>query len=122
MKVAISGAGVAGPALAYWLHRNGHDPTLIERAPQFRTGGYVIDFWGVGYRVAQRMGLEDDIRNAGYQVQSLRSVGQAGQIRASLSVEGIRLQPQAASSPACLAAILLRRSMRHRRPCRDTLW
>ncbi|BBX32839.1 hypothetical protein MMAG44476_08516 [Mycolicibacterium mageritense DSM 44476 = CIP 104973] len=90
MKVAISGAGVAGPALAYWLHRTGHEPTLIERAPQFRTGGYVIDFWGVGYRVAQRMGLEAAIRSAGYQVQTLRSVGPDGRARSSLSVDGFR--------------------------------
>ena len=46
MKIVISGAGVAGPALAHWLHRTGHEPTLIERAPHFRTGGYAIDFWG----------------------------------------------------------------------------
>ena len=63
---------------------------LIERAPHFRTGGYVIDFWGVGYRVAQRMGLEAAIRDAGYQMQSLRSVGPDGQIQASLSVDGFR--------------------------------
>src|SRR6476620_9629362 len=75
MKIAISGAGVAGPALAHWLHRTGHEPTLIERAPRFRTGGYVIDFWGVGYQVAQRMGIEAAIREAGYQVQSIRSIG-----------------------------------------------
>ena len=67
MKIAISGAGVAGPALAHWLHRSGHEPTLIERAPHFRTGGYVIDFWGVGYRVAQLMGIEAAIREAGRQ-------------------------------------------------------
>lgn len=90
MKIAISGAGVAGPTLAYWLYKTGHVPTLIERAPRFRTGGYVIDFWGVGYRVAQRMGLEADIRNAGYQVQSLCSVGPDGRIRARLSVDGFR--------------------------------
>jgi 2-polyprenyl-6-methoxyphenol hydroxylase-like FAD-dependent oxidoreductase len=89
MKIAISGAGVAGPTLAYWLHRTGHEPTLIERAPHFRTGGYVIDFWGVGYRVAQRMGLEAAIRDAGYQMQSLRSVGPDGQIQASLSADGL---------------------------------
>lgn len=90
MRIAISGAGVAGPTLAFWLRRIGHEPTLIECAPHFRTGGYVIDFWGVGYRVAQRMGLESDIRNAGYQVQWLRSVGSNGEIRASLSVDGFR--------------------------------
>jgi 2-polyprenyl-6-methoxyphenol hydroxylase-like FAD-dependent oxidoreductase len=90
MKIAISGAGVAGPSLAYWLHRTGHEPTLIERAPQFRTGGYVIDFWGVGYRVAQLMGIEAAIRDAGYQVQSIRSVGAGNKIRASLGVEAFR--------------------------------
>ena len=90
MKIAISGAGVAGPALAHWLHRAGHEPTLIERAPQFRTGGYVIDFWGVGYHVAQLMGIEAAIRDAGYQVQSIRSVGPDGLVRASLDVEAFR--------------------------------
>ena len=73
MKIAISGAGVAGPALAYWLHRTGHEPTLIERAPRFRTGGYVIDFWGVGYDVAEKMGISEAIHDAGYQVESIRS-------------------------------------------------
>jgi 2-polyprenyl-6-methoxyphenol hydroxylase-like FAD-dependent oxidoreductase len=90
MKIAISGAGVAGPSLAHWLHRTGHRPTLIERAPQFRTGGYVIDFWGVGYRVAQLMGIEAAVLDAGYQVQSLRSVGPDNQIRASLGVDAFR--------------------------------
>jgi 2-polyprenyl-6-methoxyphenol hydroxylase-like FAD-dependent oxidoreductase len=90
MRIAISGAGVAGPALAYWLHRTGHQPTLIERAPRFRTGGYVIDFWGTGYRVAQKMGIETTVCDAGYQIESLRSVGGGGQIRAEVRVDAIR--------------------------------
>ncbi len=90
MKIAISGAGVAGPALAYWLDRTGHEPTLIEQAPRFRTGGYVIDFWGVGYLVAERMGISDAIQDAGYQVESIRSVGSDGRIQASLGVDGFR--------------------------------
>ena len=40
--------------LAYWLRRIGHVPTLIENAPQLRTGGYLIDFWGPGYDVAEK--------------------------------------------------------------------
>jgi 2-polyprenyl-6-methoxyphenol hydroxylase-like FAD-dependent oxidoreductase len=87
MRIAISGAGVAGPTLAYWLCRAGHQPTLIETAPQLRTGGYVIDFWGLGYQVAQRMGLEPVIRELGYEVQSIRSVGCDGNIKASLDVD-----------------------------------
>lgn len=90
MKIAISGAGVAGPTLAYWLHRSGHEPTLIERAPRFRTGGYVIDFWGTGFRVAQRMGIEATVRELGYQVQSIRSARPDGRTRASLGVDGFR--------------------------------
>jgi 2-polyprenyl-6-methoxyphenol hydroxylase-like FAD-dependent oxidoreductase len=78
MKIAISGAGVAGPALAYWLLRSGHEPTLIERAPHFRTGGYVIDFWGVGYTVAERMGILREVRDAGYIVGELRIVDEHG--------------------------------------------
>ena len=90
MKVAISGAGVAGTALAYWLHRTGHTPTLIEQAPAFRTGGYMIDFWGVGYRVAKKMGIEDQLLDAGYEIQQLRSVDSDGKVKAELPVEGIR--------------------------------
>jgi 2-polyprenyl-6-methoxyphenol hydroxylase-like FAD-dependent oxidoreductase len=90
MRVAISGAGVAGTTLAYWLHRIGHTPVLIEQAPQFRTGGYMIDFWGVGYRVAQRMGIEDHIRDAGYEMDRVRSVGQDGSNQAELDVEVFR--------------------------------
>ncbi|BBA86733.1 MULTISPECIES: FAD-binding domain [Mycobacterium] len=90
MKVAISGAGVAGAALAHWLHRTGHTPTLIERAPKFRTGGYMIDFWGVGYQAAKRMGIEDPVRAAGYQIERLRSVGSRGEVKADLNVDVFR--------------------------------
>ncbi|MDX1883365.1 FAD-binding domain [Mycolicibacterium sp. 120270] len=90
MKVAISGAGVAGPAFAHWMHRAGHEVTLIEAAPHFRTGGYVIDFWGLGYTIAERMGIEADIRKVGYQVREVRAVGADGRVRARLGVDPIR--------------------------------
>lgn len=57
MKIAINGAGIAGPTLAYWLYRYGHEPVLIERASSLRSGGYIIDFWGPGYEVASMMGI-----------------------------------------------------------------
>jgi 2-polyprenyl-6-methoxyphenol hydroxylase-like FAD-dependent oxidoreductase len=78
MKIVISGAGIAGTALAYWLHRSGHEVVLVERAPQFRTGGYIIDFWGVGYTVAERMGILPEVRNAGYSVHEVRIVDDRG--------------------------------------------
>jgi 2-polyprenyl-6-methoxyphenol hydroxylase-like FAD-dependent oxidoreductase len=90
MRIAISGAGVAGAALAHWLHRTGHTPTLIEQAPRFRTGGYMIDFWGVGYQVAKRMGIEDRVRAAGYEIQRLHSVGSRGEVKADVDTEVFR--------------------------------
>ncbi|BCM21020.1 FAD-binding domain [Mesorhizobium sp. J8] len=76
--VLISGGGIAGPALAFWLAAAGFRPTLIERAPQLRTGGYVIDFWGLGYDIASWMGLEADINRVGYHVREMRIVGENG--------------------------------------------
>ncbi len=74
MKIAISGAGIAGVTLAYWLVRSGHEPILIEKAPRLRTGGYVIDFWGVGLAVAERMGLLSQVLEAGYTQREVRFV------------------------------------------------
>jgi 2-polyprenyl-6-methoxyphenol hydroxylase-like FAD-dependent oxidoreductase len=74
MRVLISGAGVAGPTLAYWLVHFGFQPTLVEVAPHLRTGGYIIDFWGAGFDIAERMGLLPQIRSRGYKVQELRVV------------------------------------------------
>jgi 2-polyprenyl-6-methoxyphenol hydroxylase-like FAD-dependent oxidoreductase len=78
MKVLISGAGIAGPTLAYWLLRYGFEPTIVERAPSLRTGGYIVDFWGVGFEVAARMGLVDEIKARGYDVQEVRVVDAEG--------------------------------------------
>src|SRR6201747_2594375 len=55
--VLISGASVAGPALAFWLERYGYDVTVIERAPAPRPGGYAVDFRGASLKVLDRMGL-----------------------------------------------------------------
>lgn len=57
MRVAINGAGIAGTALAYWLYELGHEVLLVERAPELRTGGYVLNLWGVGYDAMEKMGL-----------------------------------------------------------------
>ena len=76
--VLISGAGIAGPTLAFWLKAAGFKPTLIERAPALRTGGYVIDFWGLGYDIAERMGLEGNINRVGYHVREMRIVDDRG--------------------------------------------
>lgn len=85
MKILISGAGIAGPTLAYWLTQYGLDVTLVEKSPQLRTGGYVIDFWGAGFDIADRMGLLPEIVRKGYKVQKLRVVDRTGKRIAGFS-------------------------------------
>jgi 2-polyprenyl-6-methoxyphenol hydroxylase-like FAD-dependent oxidoreductase len=87
MKIAINGAGIAGPTLAYWLRRSGHEPLLIEESPQLRRGGYVIDFWGVGYDIAEKMGLLPRIRELGYQVREVRFADRRGRAKGGFSVD-----------------------------------
>jgi 2-polyprenyl-6-methoxyphenol hydroxylase-like FAD-dependent oxidoreductase len=60
--VLLTGASIAGPALAYWLVRYGFDVTLVERAPTVRTGGYAIDIRGSVIDVIDRMGILPAVR------------------------------------------------------------
>ncbi|TQM30657.1 FAD-dependent monooxygenase [Nocardia bhagyanarayanae] len=61
-SVLVSGAGIAGPALAYWLHRYGFDVTVVERAAAPRPGGQAVDFKGRTHRtVLERMGVWEEI-------------------------------------------------------------
>ncbi len=78
MSVLISGVGIAGPTLAYWLSVYGVESTLIERAPQLRTSGYAIDFWGLGFDIAERMGILTDLKRDGYNIRELRIVNAQG--------------------------------------------
>lgn len=77
--VLIAGAGIAGPTLAFWLTAAGFEPTLIERAPALRAGGYVIDFWGLGYEIAERMNLGKEINRIGYHLREIRIVNERGE-------------------------------------------
>ena len=87
MRIAINGAGIAGPTLAYWLRKSGHEVLLIEAAPQLRTGGYVIDFWGVGYDIAEKMGLLPRIGDLGYQVREVRFTDSNGRKNGGFPVD-----------------------------------
>ena len=63
LRVLISGAGVAGPALACWLTRYGATATVVEAAPALRTSGFAVDFRGPTHlSVLEKMGVLDDLR------------------------------------------------------------
>ncbi|MCY1695061.1 FAD-dependent monooxygenase [Curtobacterium sp. SL109] len=77
-RVLISGASIAGPALAHWLHRFSFETVVVERAPSLRTGGQNVDVRGAGREVARRMGIEDDIRAATMGEVGTRFIGPSG--------------------------------------------
>jgi 2-polyprenyl-6-methoxyphenol hydroxylase-like FAD-dependent oxidoreductase len=62
VRVLISGASIAGPALAHWLRRRGAEVTVVEQSPGLRPGGQAVDARGVARRVISRMGLDEAVR------------------------------------------------------------
>lgn len=64
-RVLISGASIAGPSLAFWLHRYGFDVTVVEKASTVRRGGQAVDFKGpVHHAVLARMGILEAVQRA----------------------------------------------------------
>lgn len=61
-RVLITGASIAGPAMAFWMQRLGWETVLLEAAPEFRTGGQNIDVRGPGRDALKRMGLFDAVK------------------------------------------------------------
>ena len=62
VRVLVSGASIAGPALAHWLHRRGAEVTVVEQTPGLRPGGQAVDTRGVAKEVIRRMGLDAAVR------------------------------------------------------------
>lgn len=86
--VLVSGASIAGPAVAYWLRRHGFAPTVVERAPALWEGGQAVDFRGhVHMDVLRRMGVLDDIRRLRTDPGPLRVIDADGRQKAALPPE-----------------------------------
>ncbi|WP_433225692.1 FAD-dependent monooxygenase [Microtetraspora malaysiensis] len=77
-NVLISGGGVAGTALAYWLRRYGFTVTVVERAPAPRLGGHTVDLRGAAREVVERMGLLQDARRVAVDSKGMSYVDAAG--------------------------------------------
>ncbi len=85
--VLITGASIAGPALAWWLERFGMKVTVLERAPAFREGGQNIDVRGAGRTVVQRMGLEEAIRERGTHEEAITFVDEQDTVHARIDAD-----------------------------------
>ncbi|MES9537408.1 FAD-dependent monooxygenase [Actinomadura sp. NPDC000600] len=78
-NVLISGASIAGPALAYWLRRYGFGVTVVEVAPGPRPGGQAVDVRGPALEVAERMGVLDRIRERRVEMRGMSMVDGDGE-------------------------------------------
>src|SRR4051812_49139582 len=87
MRVLISGAGIAGPALALWLLRAGADVTVVERADRPRPGGHAVDVRGAARGVVERMGLRAKIREHQVDERGFALVDERGRRLAELPVD-----------------------------------
>jgi 2-polyprenyl-6-methoxyphenol hydroxylase-like FAD-dependent oxidoreductase len=85
--VLISGAGIAGPALAFWLGRTGYRVVVVESAPGLRPGGQTVDLRGAGADVVRRMGLLDELVARSMDQRGIAWVRSDGRRRAEMPVE-----------------------------------
>jgi 2-polyprenyl-6-methoxyphenol hydroxylase-like FAD-dependent oxidoreductase len=90
MNVLISGGGIAGLTLALCLQRRGHEPLVVERSPQLRDEGYMIDFLGAGYDASEKMNILPDLERIHYQIPRLAFVDSRGKERFSVDYATLR--------------------------------
>jgi 2-polyprenyl-6-methoxyphenol hydroxylase-like FAD-dependent oxidoreductase len=89
-NILISGAGIAGLALAYWLKKYGFNPTVIEQSPKLREGGYAIDFFGAGFDVAEKMQLLPDLEKVDLKIRQVVFVDENNTCRGGMDAYKIR--------------------------------
>jgi 2-polyprenyl-6-methoxyphenol hydroxylase-like FAD-dependent oxidoreductase len=85
--ILISGASIAGPALAWWLHHHGFQATVVERAPSLREGGYKVDIRGVAVEAVRRMGLLEQVHAASTDMRGAAFVNKRGKQLATLDAD-----------------------------------
>ncbi|KAJ6188061.1 hypothetical protein N7519_002969 [Penicillium mononematosum] len=84
LKVLICGGGVAGPALAYWLARIGHQVVIVERFPNLRATGAQIDLRGQGIEAVKRTGLIDAVRRKLVDEAGVSFIDAKGNVKATI--------------------------------------
>ncbi len=86
-NILISGAGIAGPTLAFWLSSAGHAVTVVERAADLRMGGQAVDLRGAGRTVVERMGLMPQAKGVMLDQRGMSWVDAQGRARARMGVD-----------------------------------
>lgn len=87
MHVLISGAGIAGPTLAWYLAKAGARVTVVEKAQSMLAQGQNIDLAGSAVTVMKKMGALDEIRRMNTTEKGTRLIGPDGRPFASFPVK-----------------------------------
>lgn len=87
LKVLIAGAGIGGPAAAFWLSRIGCNVTVVERSPSLRATGQQVDLTGQGILVTRMMGIEDAVRAKRCPEPGMRFIDHLGVTKAFFPVD-----------------------------------
>lgn len=89
-NILISGAGIAGTSLAFWLKKFGFIPTIIEISPSIRESGYAIDFMGAGFDVAEKMDIVGELENVDLNISKLSLVDENNIEKGSMNYQKIK--------------------------------
>jgi len=112
MRALISGAGVAGPALATALGRHGIEATVVEAADRLRTSGFAVDFRGATHMsVLTELGVLDELRAVQTHGGAMQSVDEHGREIYRLPAEFAGGEVEVRRSD--LSRILYERSLAH---------
>ena len=107
--VLISGGGIAGPTLAYWLARHGFRPTVVERSAGLRSSGNPVDVRGEAMPVAAAMGVVPELRAAATRASAMSLIDASGRRVARIRMRNAGGRGTEVEVPrADLAAILHR--------------
>lgn len=85
----VSGASIAGPALAYWLNRCGFEVTVVEKAGTLRGGGYPVDVRGTALEVVRRMGILPRLRDVHVDTGRTTFLDEDGSVVASIAQDAV---------------------------------
>jgi 2-polyprenyl-6-methoxyphenol hydroxylase-like FAD-dependent oxidoreductase len=88
--VLVSGAGIAGLTLAIQLKQHGFEPVVIERELAPREEGYMMDFFGTGWDVAERMNLVERLRAIRYPIDAMNFVTGEGETWLEVPIARVR--------------------------------
>jgi len=89
-NILISGAGIAGTTLAFWLKMFGFNPTIVENSPALREGGHAIDFMGAGYDVAEKMDIIPALKRVDINFSKLAFVDSNNKEKGSMNYQKIK--------------------------------